>query len=614
MKKILVKDYKKFEELLNHLIKELEIEVFIDFEVVTKVEQVEGYHIKKVKNQVEITFQQTNHFFAAMMYVLSHQHEVNYEIQMNNHFKSLGLMLDTARNAVPKMETIKRYIMILSLLGYNYLELYVEDVMEVIDEPFYGYMRGKYSIEDIKELDKFANDYGIELIPCIQTLAHLNGIFKHTEYRSINDIDDILLVGNDKTYQLIENILKTTKEAFTSNKINIGMDEAWKLGLGKYLAQNGYQNRLAIMKSHLDKVLDLCHQYEYKPSMWADMFFHLTTGSYNQQKVIFSKDVIDQVPKDVNLIYWDYYRTEKKPYQDKFDSLKQLTNNYAFAGGAWKWIGYTPHNLFTIRSMTPAIEVAIENNVEDFMLTAWGDNGAEAAQLSILPSLIFISNQCYRSDDKDNYAKTLTKYSFDELLQLDLPDLLYKHEAYTPTNPSKYLLFEDLLTGHRQISVQKNYKGFYKKHTKILKELSFKESPYQYLFHTLYLLSDVLAIKSTLSLEIYEAYRGKNIDELKRIVLRIKKVIKKTKEFYEAFKGQWNIENKRFGFEIQTYRIGGLIQRLEEIISIINEYVSGNIESIIELDERVITPNLNKKYNGTIYFNQFINYISYNTF
>lgn len=611
MNKIWIKDYKKIEEPLDHLIKELKIEVTKDLKVIPKIEHVSGYHIKKVDDQVEITYQHTNHFFAAMMYVLSHQDQTHYEIQMNNSFKSLGLMLDTARNAVPNIMTIKKYIMILSLLGYNYLELYVEDVMEVIDEPFYGYMRGKYSISDIKELDAFASIYGIELIPCIQTLAHLNGIFKHTEYRLINDIDDILLVGNERTYQLIENILKTTKEAFTSKKINIGMDEAWKLGLGKYPAQNGYENRLAIMKTHLDQVLGLCKKYKYEPSMWADMFFHLATGSYNQQKVSFTKDVIDQVPKDVNLIYWDYYRTEKKPYQDKFDSLKQLTQTYSFAGGAWKWIGFTPHNLFTIRSMIPAIEVAIENNVQDFLLTAWGDNGSEAAQLSILPSLIFISSQSYHMDYKDACSKTLTKYSFEELLQLDSPDLLYKHNLYTPTNPSKYLLFEDLLTGHRQISVQKNYKGYYKKHTKTLKELSLKESPYQYLFQTLYLLSDVLSIKSTLSLEIYEAYHSKNIDELKRIILKIKKVIKKTKAFYEGFKEQWFLENKRFGFEIQSYRIGGLLQRLEEVIFIIKAYIHGDIKTIVELDERVITPNLNKKTNGTIYFNQFSNYISY---
>ena len=609
--KIIIKNHQELQESVDYLVSKLKLEIKKDLIIEVKIAERDGYHIQKQQGYVTITYFHKHHFFAALMKVMSLSNETSYESYEQSHFDDLGLMLDTARNAVPQMDTIKKYIMILSLLGYNYLELYVEDVMEVKEEPFYGYMRGKYAISDIKYLDEFSKKYGIELIPCIQTLAHLDGLFKHPEYREVNDIDDILLVGHPKTYQLIENILKTTKEAFTSKKINIGMDEAWKLGLGKYLSQNGFQNRLEIMKNHLERVLSLCKKYQYQPSMWADMFFHLTTGSYHQEKVEFSQDVIDQIPKDVQLIYWDYYRTEKAPYQNKYDSLKQLTKSYAFAGGAWKWIGFTPHNLFTMRSMKPAIEVAIENGVKDFLLTAWGDNGAEAAQFSIIPSLLYISDLSYQKEDRQSFAALLTGYTYDELLKLDLPDLLYHHDAYTPTNPSKYLLFEDVLMGHRQISVEKNYKTYYKQHAKILKPLSEKTSKYSYLFRTMHDLADLLSIKSTLSLEIYQAYHAKDRDQFKKLISRLKKVIKKTNVFYETFKTQWFYENKPFGFEIQTYRFGGLLLRLEEVQKILEAYVNGDLSHISELDERILTPKLNKQYNGTIYFNQFINYISY---
>ena len=32
-------------------------------------------------------------------------------------------------------------------------------------------------------------------------------------------------------------------ETFSSNRINIGMDEAFRLGLGAYLAKHGYQTK-----------------------------------------------------------------------------------------------------------------------------------------------------------------------------------------------------------------------------------------------------------------------------------------------------------------------------------------------------------------------------------
>ena len=97
-------------------------------------------------------------------------------------FKRLGIMLDCSRNAVMKVDSVKRYIDIMHRLGYNTLMLYTEDTFEVDNQPYFGYLRGRYSKAEIKEIDKYALSKGIELIPCIQTLAHLNAIVRWSEY------------------------------------------------------------------------------------------------------------------------------------------------------------------------------------------------------------------------------------------------------------------------------------------------------------------------------------------------------------------------------------------------------------------------------------------------
>ena len=86
-----------------------------------------------------------------------------------DHF---GVMLDCSRNAVRTVEELKRFIDVLSLLGYDTLELYTEDTYEVDGEPYFGYLRGRYSGAELREIDAYAKQRGIELIPCIQTLAH----------------------------------------------------------------------------------------------------------------------------------------------------------------------------------------------------------------------------------------------------------------------------------------------------------------------------------------------------------------------------------------------------------------------------------------------------------
>ena len=113
-------------------------------------------------------------------------------------FDRLGIMLDCSRNGVLKVSSVKTYIDILAGLGYNCLMLYTEDTYEVDNQPFLGYLRGRYTQAELKELDAYAAQRGIELIPCIQTLAHLNAIVRWNAYKPFTDTRDILLAEDDE--------------------------------------------------------------------------------------------------------------------------------------------------------------------------------------------------------------------------------------------------------------------------------------------------------------------------------------------------------------------------------------------------------------------------------
>ncbi|MBU1142291.1 MAG: beta-N-acetylhexosaminidase [Firmicutes bacterium] len=581
-----------------------------------KKSEEQGYLINRKDELVQITYKDLNELYAALGYILSHLDIDNYKVSRKLSIDSLGVMIDCARNAVPKIETFKEYVIQLALLGYTNLGLYLEDLFEVDDEPMFGYMRGKYSKLELKDLVEFASHFGMEIVPYIQTLAHLNSIFRHHDYRSINDTGDILLADEPRTYELIENMLKTTKSIFTSKKINIGMDEAWMLGLGKYLTKHGYTDRMDIMISHLDQVLSLCKKYDYEPSMWADMFFHLTTGGYFNPGVLeFSEEIKKRVPQDVELVYWDYYQVSEQKYTDKFTSLKSLTNNYAYAGGAWKWIGLAPLNAFSIRSMSLAISAAKKANVKNYVFTSWGDNGAEASIFSILPTLIYIAGEFYEDTltNLGELSKIISGYSFDELLDLDLPNQIYSSKDHIAVNPSKYLLFEDLLFGNSQTKINMNYKYYYLDITEKLSKYIDRKGSFTYLYQTLYHLSRVLSIKSTLGLEIFLSYHKHDSVELSRLTNQvIPKLLKNLELFYESFKYQWYLENKAVGFEVQSYRIGGLMKRIEEVQSYLISYLNHEIKSIPELEERVVNISEDDDpYNGTSYNNQFSKNITY---
>ena len=148
-------------------------------------------------------------------------------------FKKLGVMIDMSRNAVMSVETLKKYFTYLAKMGYNFAWLYTEDTYEVTEEPYLGYMRGRYTKAELKELDDYAYDLGIELIPCIQALAHYDAFVRWGQVPVDSGVT--LLVDDPRVYEFLENCVKTCRECFRSHYIHINMDEARGLGLGRHL-------------------------------------------------------------------------------------------------------------------------------------------------------------------------------------------------------------------------------------------------------------------------------------------------------------------------------------------------------------------------------------------
>lgn len=148
------------------------------------------------------------------------------------------------------------------------------------------------------------------------------------------DCHDILLIDEPKTYKLIDEMFRTMASNLSSRNINIGMDEAHMMGLGKYLDKHGYHDRSALMMKHFSKVMDIARSYGYKPMMWSDMFFRLASGGeYYDPESQIREDIASQIPEDLRLVYWDYYTEDRAKYDGMMRKHKQLSDNIVFAGG-----------------------------------------------------------------------------------------------------------------------------------------------------------------------------------------------------------------------------------------------------------------------------------------
>ena len=87
-------------------------------------------------------------------------------------FKTFGIMLDCSRNAVMRPDHFKLWLRRLALLGFNLAMVYTEETYEIPGEDYFGYLRGRFTAAELKDLNDYALGLGIEMVGCIQTLGH----------------------------------------------------------------------------------------------------------------------------------------------------------------------------------------------------------------------------------------------------------------------------------------------------------------------------------------------------------------------------------------------------------------------------------------------------------
>lgn len=533
-------------------------------------------------------------------------------------FDRFGAMLQCASNAVYTVDAIKKFIDIIAQLDYNTLYMDISTVLTLEDEPYFGYMRGQYTKAELQEVDAYALSKGIEVIPILQTLAHLDPMFRWSKFGAIRDNQGILLVGEEKTYAFIDCMLKTVAETFTSKTVHLGMDEAFTLGKGQYYDKNGDRPGTEIMKTHLDKVLDMTKKYGFVCEMWGDMYIRLAYGEYDTGDFTCDKaeEVAKYVPENVTLVYWDYYSLEKSHYDDRIEKFLRLTDNVSFAGGAWNWLGFCPDNTYGIEATKQAFASCLEHKIKDVFITTWGDNGGETTVFSVLPTFVCAAEFAKGNFDMETIKKKFKRIvgmDFEAFMALELPDKMKCAPNVNPemylVDPTKYLLFNDPFRGifDTTLYADENEKDHFTQTAEILKPYT-KNKQWGHIFKMEVALCKVMDIKARLGLNTRKIYKTGDKNALRNLANNeYAKVIKAMREFYSSFETYWMKDRKPHGFDVQDIRLGGLIQRLEHCKKMLLDYANGKTDKIAEIEEELLDfRGHNKDYHpGSSTWNQY---------
>ncbi len=534
--------------------------------------------------------------FRSVLTLLSMCEKGQTEYTESSYFKTLGVMFDgSQKSSLLSIDSAKKMMMILAGMGFNMMMLYCEDCYEVEGEPYFGNMRPRYSKKDFRELDDLAYSLGIEMIPCIQTLGHLREAIKRPPYNVISDTNTVILAGEERVYRLLDKMISNISSCFRSRRIHLGLDEAWNLGLGKYLRKNGYTEPDKIMKEHLDRVAQIAEDQGLKPMMWGDMFFRnkSSDGDYYKADITFTEEEKAAVPKNMSLIYWDYYHKTPEEYEVMLKLTRELREDVLFAGCVRNVRTFAGNYTMTEETTSPALIACKRTGVSEVFATVWGDDHTESSTFVTLPGLQLYAEHAYAALPSMETVKerfeAAAKAPWQAFIDINDMDTFIGKEPENSYNYSltRAIMWQDIMLGLYDESLgEGDYERYYSELEAKLKKSAAECSEYKKIFEFYHALAVVLKTKAEIGIKLKRAYDSNDRTSLEGFANETLPKLKEDLEKLRIANMEYFFEEyKPIGWEVMDIRYGGAIMRADTAIKRLCDYLSGKIDTIDELKE-----------------------------
>ena len=543
----------------------------------------DGYQIDRASGVATVRYSRLSDAGRAIGSLLAGIHE---DKGSNRAFGTLGILLDCAHNATVTSAHFRKWLRRLALFGYDTAMVYTEAGYHLPGEPCFGYQRGAYSLEEMRELDRYAATLGIEMVGSIQALGHLEQPLKWSPYSGIRDTEHTLLVGDPGTAALVEKMVAFWAEAFASRRLHVGMDETYDLGRGRYLDKHGYRPGLEIYAEHLALVAETCERHGLRPMVWSDVLFRLAGGRthYDQDSRI-PDEVSAVLPRGIDLVYWDYYSGDPAHYLERIAAHRSLGYEPVMASGIWSWP--TPwHDWRRTQEFGGAcVEACRRAGLRELIFALWSDDGGYWDVDSALAGVALMAELCHGDGALD---ETALYRRFAAVCGSDLA----AHRTASRINDRLQacsVLWDDPLqaiylryAAREGTGALRDAEAHYRQ---IVEHLRGHETDTAAgdLGHAA-LVARVLAAKTDLAARLLDAYAARDRSSLAALAEDIPQIVSLIDQLAASFRRRWLACCQPFGLEVIQIRFAGQAARYRELAQRITEYLAGEIETIAELD------------------------------
>ena len=347
-----------------------------------------------------------------------------------------GYMLDVSRGKIPTLKYLKSLADILADLKYNELQLYMESfVFEYKNFPEYTKDTEPLTREEIKELSQYCKERFIQLVPNQNSFGHMGS------WTAKDELSHLAITGKngkpsatlnpfkDESIELMDKIYDGFFDAFDSERVHIGMDEPFELGLNETKEECDRLGTGRVYTDYLNKICSLVSEkYNKTPMFWDDIVF-----KHHEQLV--------NIPKNTIVMQWGY-ETEQH-FDRNCRRLQEQGLKFYVCPGTSMWGSFTGRTNNALVNITSAAECGVYYGADGFLLTEWGDGGhPQFPSMTYFPLVLggSVSWNCMSHNHETAYAqrrelvddckKYTDKYLYCNKGEKSLADIAYRAGNY----------------------------------------------------------------------------------------------------------------------------------------------------------------------------------------
>ncbi|MFP4484233.1 MAG: beta-N-acetylhexosaminidase [Spirochaetaceae bacterium] len=309
-----------------------------------------------------------------------------------------GVLLDVSRTRVPRMETLCALIDFWSRLKLNQLQLYMEHTFAYPGHETVWWNASPFTAEELRWVDAFCRDRGIELVPNQNSLGHMERWLRHPEYRHLAECPEgfpgpagirwphgsCLNPADPESSRFVMSLFDELLPNFTSRTVNIGGDEPWELGTGRSVQAEPELDRTQLYLRHVRAVAEPLRTRGYTVQLYGDVLAE-------------SSEILSELPEGVTVLEWGYEADH--PFAERAARFAALNRDYLLVSGTSSWNGPTGRLENALKNTLSAVRAATRFKGRGVVITDWGDNG-HTQQLPIsLPPWVYAAGAAWGPEE-----------------------------------------------------------------------------------------------------------------------------------------------------------------------------------------------------------------------